>query len=202
MDWSRRNLCLLFTPELCLGDPWWTLDTALAAGVPLVQWRVKSSDPDGLRRCMAACAACDVPVIVNDHIDLAVESRAAGVHVGQDDTPVATARGRLADGQILGVSTHDIEQARQAHAAGADYIGLGPCHPTETKGYDAGLARAALADVLASATIPVFAIGGITADNLPPLADLGFRHFAVSSAILAADMPDAAVERMLAAIGG
>lgn len=197
MDWSRRTLCLLFTPDLCAGEPWSTLDDALAAGLPLVQWRVKTPDRDGLRRCMTACAAHDVPVIVNDHVELAVDAHAAGAHVGQEDLTAATARSLLTTGQVLGISTHDAEQAVSAQAAGADYIGLGPCHPTATKGYDAGLPSAVLTRVLAAARIPVFAIGGITADNLPNLRNLGFQHFAVSSAVLTAPRPGNAIEQLL-----
>jgi thiamine-phosphate pyrophosphorylase len=199
-DWSRRRLCLLFTPESCAGDPWSTLDDALAAGLPLVQWRVKTPDRDGLRRCMDACAAREIPVIVNDHVDLAVAARAAGAHVGQDDVSAKTARGMLDPGHVLGVSTHDVLQAVAAQAAGADYIGLGPCHPTVTKGYDAGLSLDELIAVRDAVDIPVFAIGGITVDNLPRLRDAGFRNFAVSGCVLTTARPGHVVERLLGTI--
>lgn len=200
MDWRRRRLYLLFTPELCRGDPWQTLTDALTAGVHLVQWRVPTPDEDGLRRCLELCTRHSVPVIVNDHVDLAVASGAAGAHVGQDDTPAADARSRLAEEQCLGVSTHSVAQATAAVNAGADHLGLGPCHPTATKGYDEALPHSVIRDVLEAVDVPVFAIGGITADRLPRLKDLGFRHFAVSSAILAADSAGGAVDRLTAHI--
>ena len=200
MEWSTRQLYLLFTPVLCRHDPWETLDIVLAAGVQLVQWRVRDPDVAGLHRCLDLCADHAVPVIVNDHVELATQTGAAGAHVGQGDMPAAVARARLGPGPSLGVSTHDLAQARRAVADGADHIGLGPCFPTLTKGYAAGLPRELLGEVLQAVDVPVFAIGGITPDHLPGLRRLGFRHFAVSGAILAAEHPERVVGRCLESI--
>lgn len=189
MDWTARSLYLLFTPALCSREPWATLGSALDGGVDLVQWRVATPDRDGFDRCLAACAARSVPVIVNDDVEFAAVSAAAGAHVGRSDLPLALARQRLAPGQVLGASTHDPAQLRAAIAAGADHVGVGPCHPTTTKGYTAGLPPETLRAMFAIATVPAFAIGGITAANVGRLVTLGCRRVAVSSAILRAADP-------------
>lgn len=195
MHFPARRLYLLFTPASCAGDPRRTLEGALAGGVDLVQWRVKEPDDEGFRRCRDICAERSVPLLVNDDVMLAVRGRAHGAHIGQDDMPVEVAR-RLLDGQWLGVSTHDVAQIRAAVHAGADYVGFGPCFPTATKGYGDGVARDLLEEAVATCPLPLFAIGGITAANLPALRRLGVRRIAVSSAILAAPDPAAAARAL------
>ncbi|MCR9245297.1 MAG: thiamine phosphate synthase [bacterium] len=193
---AERVLYLLFTPRLCRGEPFASLGAALAAGVDLVQWRVQTPDPAGLRRCQELCAATGVPLIVNDDVDLAVRIGAAGAHVGQDDLPAREARARLGD-RLLGVSTHDDDQIARALADGADHLGFGPCFPTLTKGYAQGQPPAAVRSALdAAGDTPVYAIGGITAANLDELLELGVDRIAVSSAILAAPDPAAATREL------
>lgn len=198
MPFPDLRLCLLFTPGLCRQDPWLTLDRALRGGVDLVQWRVKHADPDGLAECLRRCRAASVPVIVNDDVQLAVQSSAAGAHVGQDDMPAEQAR-RLLGERWLGVSTHDPAQIRAAATAGADYLGFGPCFPTTTKGYARGQPQRAVTDAVRTAgdcQLPLFAIGGITPENLPRLLALGIRRIAVTAAILQADDPAEAARRL------
>lgn len=187
MALDERRLCLLFDPAACRHEPWSTLTAALAAGVDLVQWRTKGRGDDQLDRCLRLCEHSQVPVLVNDDVELAVRSGARGAHVGQDDLPASEARARL--GALwLGVSTHDLPQIAAAVAAGADYVGFGPCHPTTTKGYSIGKPAGEIAAAVAACPIPLFAIGGIDAHNLPALRGLGVRRIAVSRAIL--DMED------------
>jgi len=185
----------LFTESLCRADPWRTLEEALLGGVDLVQWREKGGDRHGLDRTLAICSAAGVPVIVNDFVELAVTTSAAGAHVGQEDMPAAVARGLLGK-KVLGVSTHTVAQVLAAQAAGADYVGLGPCFATATKGYQSGLPRDVLREALAIARVPVFLIGGITPENLPELRSLGDSRIAVASAILGAPSPRAAARRL------
>ncbi len=185
------RLYLIFTPDLCRHDPWHTLAEALAGGVDLVQWRRKAEDRTGLARCRDLCRAHGVPVIVNDDVMAAVRWRAAGAHVGQGDMPLPAARKLLVD-QWLGVSTHDTAQIAEAKAQGADYIGFGPCHATLTKGYATGKTPAEIEAAVAMAakhSLPLFAIGGITPDNLLPLRLLGIDRIAVASHVLQADDP-------------
>lgn len=165
----------------------------------LVQWRAPA-DAAGLRRCVRTCHAHGARVVVNDHLSLA--PLADGLHVGQQDTPAEQARRSLAPDQLLGVSTHGPEQVRAAQAAGADYVGLGPCHPTAVKGYTVGLAPAVIRDALAVARVPVFAIGGIDTSNVADLVGLGVRRIAVCRAVLAAPDPEHAARALRAALEG
>lgn len=193
-----ERLCLLFTPSLCRATPWETLTAAIDGGVDLVQWRSKEPDPEGFARCREACRRAGVRLIVNDDVMLAVRSRADGAHVGQDDLPAEAAR-KLLVGQLLGVSAHAPAQIEAAAAAGADYVGFGPCHPTPTKGYEVGKTAAEVETALQTAAalqLPVFAIGGITAENLLPLRVLGVDRIAVSSTILASPDPRAAAKAL------
>lgn len=192
------RLYLLFTPSLCKGDPWTTLSGAISGGVDLVQWRSKESDPSGYLRCRDLCRRRGVPLLVNDDVMLAVRSRAHGAHVGQGDLPAEAARKLLFD-QALGISTHDLKQIVDAAAAGADYVGFGPCFPTATKGYEHGKSSEEIeAAVLQAAAVgvPLFAVGGITPERLLPLRTLGVDHVAVSSAILGAEDPRAAAQAL------
>lgn len=198
---DSHALYLLFTPSLCSSDPWDTLEAALDGGVDLVQWRVKHDDPDGARRCLEICAARDVPLLINDDVDLAIRLGARGAHVGQDDLDPREARRKIGDGSWLGVSTHTKDQVIRAFADGADHIGFGPIHPTTTKGYAEGQPAGALgAAVEAAAGRPVFAIGGIRLDNLQRVLDEGCTRIAVSSAILSAQDPRRAAHDLKAAL--
>ena len=191
MPFPDCRLYLLFTPDLCASDPWKTLEMALDGGVDAVQWRVKTADRPGFARCREMCRQQRVPLLVNDDVMLAVRWQADGAHVGQDDIPIEAARKLLADGW-LGISTHDTAQIAAAAAAGADYVGFGPCHKTATKSYDAGKSPAEIEraiEVAQQFRMPLFAIGGITPDNLRPLSLLGIDRIAVSSWILQSDAP-------------
>jgi len=199
---AGRRLYLLFTPRLCAQDPWQTLEAALRGGVDLVQWRNKGADDDGFRRCRDLCGEHSVPLIVNDDVMLAARGRAHGVHLGQDDAPPEAARRVLGDAACIGVSTHTPEQIDKAIAAGADYLGFGPCHPSATKGYTEGLPPAAIEAAVAKAKVPLFAIGGITAQNLVPLRLLGVDRIAVSGAILGAKDAQAAAAGLRRLLGG
>lgn len=193
---------LLFTPELCRDDPAATLEESLQAGVGIVQWRSKRPDPDGFTDARARCAAHGVPLIVNDDVMLALRSECAGAHVGQDDMPADAAR-KLMFGRALGVSTHDLAQIRAAATARADYVGFGPCHPTATKGYDAGLGDedvAAAAELCDELGLPMYAIGGVRPENLGRLVTLGVRRVAVSSYILQHASPGRAVGELRRAL--
>ena len=193
MTRTLGRLYLLFTPELCAGEPWETLEQALLGGVDMVQWRVSRPDPAGIARCLYVCRSHGVPVLVNDQVDLAAQLGADGAHVGQKDMPAGKARKKLR-GQFLGVSTHDLEQLEAA--AEADYVGFGPCFPTETKGYQTGLAREQIAAAAAESRVPLYAIGGIHSRVLPILQDLGVERIAVSRAVLQAPRPRDAAARL------
>ena len=150
-----------------------------------------------LVRCLEVCRAHSVPLIVNDWPDLATEVGAHGAHIGQQDMPAAAARQLLGATRWLGVSTHDVAQISRAEAAGADYLGFGPCFPTTTKGYADGIAgRTAITQALAATSLPLFAIGGIGEDNLGEVLDQGCRRIAVCAAVLQAADPEAAARQL------
>ena len=136
---------------------------------------------------------CDTLFIMNDRPDLAVLSAADGVHVGQDELSIQNVRRIVGPEMLIGVSTHTIEQARQAVLSGASYIGCGPTFPSGTKHFDSFPGLAFLREVAAEIGLPAFAIGGITRDNLKIVLQTGMQRVAVSGGVTQAADPAAAV---------
>lgn len=140
-------------------------------------------------------------LVVNDDLEAALAAGADGVHLGQEDLPLAEARRRAGPGLVIGVSTHDLDQVARAVAGGADYLGFGPVYPTGSKANPdpvvgpGGLAAA----VRAAAPVPVVAIGGITPERAPAIAAAGARAAAVISAVNRAADVRAAAARVAAA---
>ena len=154
------------------------------------------------RRLRAMTQDSGTLFIMNDRPDLAVLSGADGVHIGQDELSVKDARRILGPAGLIGVSTHSIEQARAAVLDGANYIGVGPTFPSSTKQFVAFAGPELLCAVHAEIRLPAFAIGGITAENLPQVLATGFARVAVSGAITASHNPAAAARQLLAALPG
>ena len=180
------------------------VEHALAAGVRLVQYRAKEgcglNDRGRLeqaQRLRELCARHDALFLVNDRIDLALAVDADGVHLGQDDLPVALARRLLGPERLIGRSTHAIEQLRRAEVEGCDYIGVGPVNATPTKPGREPVGLAYVAAAAAEARIPFFAIGGIDTTNLAAVLATGARRVAVVRAITAAADPGAATAELL-----
>lgn len=182
------------------------LEGALAGGVDLFQLRDKSASDDELlaaaERARAACAAASALFIVNDRPDLAAACGADGVHVGQDDTPVAAAREAVGPAAIVGLSTHSIEQARAGAVSGADYIAVGPVHATPTKEGRPAIGLDPARFAAANVDLPWFAIGGIDAETIGAVAQAGAQRVVVVRAIAAADDPEAAARELRAAVEG
>jgi thiamine-phosphate pyrophosphorylase len=179
--------------------------TALDAGVRLFQLRMKTSET----RTLYEMAAVLCPLvqkgggifIVNDRVDVAKAIGADGVHLGQEDLPLADARAILGPGRLIGISTHNLAQAAGAEAGGADYIGYGPVFPTATKeNPDPVVGVDGLREVRARTRMPVVAIGGITAKNAGDVRAAGADGVAVVSAVLSAPDPKAAIAELLRAI--
>jgi len=126
-------------------------------------------------------------LIVNDRPDVAVLARADGVHVGQDELCVHEVRQIVGPQRLVGVSTHDLAQARQAVLDGADYIGCGPTFPSSTKPFDHFPGLAFLREIAREIALPAFAIGGITLQNLPQVLATGIQRVAVAGALTTAD---------------
>lgn len=184
------------------------VSAALAAGAPVVQVRAKGLTDRALyeltgcvrRRCAGHGALC----LVNDRIDVALAAGADGVHVGEHDLPVDAAR-RLLDawrpGLVLGATARDPATAVAHEAAGATYLGVGPCYPTSTKdGLPSPLTPARVAEIAESVAIPVIAVAGVTAARVPELVERGAHGVAVIGAVSDAADPGAAVEELLRAL--
>lgn len=138
--------------------------------------------------------------IMNDRPDLARIAAADGVHVGQEELSVAQCRMVLGAGKLVGVSTHDIDQARQAVRDGADYLGIGPTFPSGTKSFDQFPGLDFLREVTTEITLPAFAIGGIDLANVAQVAAAGIRRIAVAGCVSNANDPAETVRRLRDAI--
>lgn len=136
-------------------------------------------------------------VILNDRADIAAAANADGVHLGQDDLSVKQARAILGPRSLIGISTHTIEQARVAVLDGANYIGVGPTFPSQTKMFAKFPGTGLLVEVAAEISLPAFAIGGITQGNLPEVLGAGIERVAVSGAVVGADDPGEIVKYIL-----
>lgn len=170
-------------------------------GVHIVQLRDKQLDDRTLleraRHLRQWSTAASVIFIMNDRPDLARLSRADGVHVGQEELPVHEVRAIVGPDALVGVSTHSIEQARQAVLAGADYLGCGPTFCSSTKEFDAFPGLAFLQRIATDIGLPSFAIGGIRHDNVAQVMATGMKRIAVSDAIWRASDPAAAAREFL-----
>ena len=178
---------------------------ACAGGADVVQLRRKGDGGlETLRlaeRCRALTAASGVLFVVNDRLDVAMAAGADGVHLGQDDLPVAAARA-LWPGHLVGRSTHSLDQAVAAVAEGADYIGVGPVYATPTKPGRPAVGLSLVAEVARSAavSVPWFAIGGIDGGCLADVVAAGARRVAVVRAVCDAEDVARAVRSLRAAL--
>jgi thiamine-phosphate pyrophosphorylase len=165
---------------------------AIAGGLRLFQYRDKTSSSRDRYPVAAALAAVaregGATFLINDDIDLALGVEADGVHLGQDDFPVATARRILGPERLIGCSAYTLDQARAAEADGADYLGVGPIHPSSTKMARPALGCEALRDICVAACIPVYAIGGITIERCGEAMRSGARGVAVASGLFKGDI--------------
>ena len=202
---EKTRVCLLATAAACAeGELLATVEGCIKAGVGMVQLREKSLADEELlecaRRLRELCAGTGTLFIVNDRPDIALLSHADGVHLGQEDLPLPQVRRLVGDRLLVGLSTHSLEQARQALREGADYIGAGPVFETATK--DAGplLGTEGLEEILREVELPVFAIGGIADSNVASVQAVGGGRVAVCSSVLASASPGKIVEELRSAL--
>jgi thiamine-phosphate pyrophosphorylase len=176
----------------------------VAAGVHVLQLRDKRLDDRTrlarARRLRELTRGAGTLFIVNDRADLALLAEADGLHVGQEELAVHEARRIVGAEMLIGVSTHSLEQARRAVQDGADYLGLGPTFPSETKHFEHFPGLALLRQAAAEISLPAFAIGGITLDNLPQVLAAGIARVAMGGGITNAPDPTAAARTMLESI--
>jgi thiamine-phosphate pyrophosphorylase len=203
VDWS---LYVLLDTSLLHGRE--VLEVAqqvLAGGATVLHLRAKHRsirEQVALARALIPLArAHGVPLLINDHADIALGVDAAGVHLGVDDLPVALARRILPPGALIGYSPEGIADAQRAVADGVDYLGIGLFATTATKG-DAGdaIGPEGIAAMAAAVRVPVIAIGGLTAITAGAAIQAGAAGIAVASAVVSAPDPAAATRALRAAI--
>lgn len=190
-QFEEADLYVVITESFCEGRP--ALDilaACLDAGVRLVQLREKAMDDLALFRraeqYQARCAAAGAVLIIDDRVDIALAVGAHGVHLGQQDLPIAAAR-RIAPELIIGASTHSLEEARAAQDAGASYVNIGPVFATGTKAVLSGPVGLEMIDrIRPHLRIPFTCMGGIKEHNIAELVRRGARHAAVVTAVTAA----------------
>lgn len=203
IDW---RLCLVADADFARGLE--LLDIivrSVEAGATVVQLRAKNlPTKDFLDMSLAASAKLGkrgIPLIINDRVDVALAGKASGVHLGQRDLPLYYARALLGHGRLIGISVSTVREARRAEQEGADYIGVGPVFPTSTKDCSSPpLGLEGLRKIRRAVSIPILAIGGISASNAGETMAAGADGLAVISAIMKA--PDAvrAVKDLLNAV--
>ena len=177
------------------------VETVLQNGATFLQIREKDLVEDAFEaeaeRLKVLCTQHRVPFLVNDSVEIAVRCDADGVHVGQSDIKGRDIRAIIGPDKILGISAGTVEEAVAAEKAGADYIGVGAVFATSTKKNARSMTMDALKEIVSSVSIPVVAIGGISAENISRLSGSGVDGVAVVSAIFAAEDPGKATADLL-----
>ena len=192
MNCDKKDLLLYaVTDRAWLGDKTlsWQGEESLKGGATMIQLREKHLDHEHFlkeaKEIKELCRKYQVPFLINDDVDLAVEVDADGVHVGQHDMEAGEVRKKIGPNRILGVSAQTVEQALLAQQAGADYLGVGAVFPTGTKDDADAVSIQTLGEICRAVSIPVVAIGGIGQHNVMQLAGSGICGIAVVSAIYA-----------------
>ena len=178
------------------------VEKALQGGVTLMQLREKDKTTreyiELAEKVHAIAKRYNVPLIIDDRVDVALAIDAEGVHVGQSDMPVAIASKLMGENKIIGATTKTVEQAKEAYEQGADYLGVGAIYPTTTKVKTLLTSTDTLNDICHAVPIPVNAIGGLNKDNIDVLEGISVAGICVVSAIMKADDPKKATEELKA----
>ena len=201
-----KGLYVIIDPQVTGGrEPMDIARAAINGGARMLQLRDKLRDKGESLPLAAAlqqlCHDNDALLIINDHVDVAAAVGSAGVHVGQSDLPVAEARRVLAPHQILGRSNREIHLLVESQEMGADHVAFGAIYPTSTKGGGRGpQGIEPLRRARAATKVPLIAIGGINAENVAPVVEAGADAVCVTAAVGSAPEPEAAANRLVAAI--
>ena len=178
------------------------IERALQGGVTLMQLREKDKSTreyiELAQKVHNITQKYNVPLIIDDRVDVALAVNAEGVHVGQSDMPVSLARKLMGENKIVGATTKTVEQAKEAYEQGAGYLGVGAIYPTTTKVKTVLTSTDTLRDICNAVPIPVNAIGGLNKDNIDVLEDIPISGICVVSAIMKADDPKKATEELKA----
>ncbi len=178
-----------------------TIEESIKGGVTVVQIREKTADTldfyNLALKVKEITEKYNVPLIINDRVDIALAIDADGVHVGQSDMPCDVTRKLIGKDKILGISAATVDEAKKAQNDGADYIGTGAVFPTTTKDDASSVTKEELKEIVKSIEIPVVAIGGINLENASQLKDTGISGLSVVSAIMSSDNPKKSSEELL-----
>jgi len=176
------------------------IEDALKGGATIVQLREKNLDEESFVEeaieLRDLCHRYNVPLIINDNVDVALRSGADGVHVGIEDTPVVEVRRRVPADFIIGATCKTVEQAKSAEAAGADYMGVGAVFPSPTKTNAIRITNDQLREIVSAVSIPAVAIGGISRKNILEITGSKVSGVAVVSAIFGAENIEAAAAEL------
>lgn len=189
----KYDLYLVTEESVPLGELLHIVEEAVKGGVTLVQLREKKSSGKGFYekalKVKELLHDYDVPLIINDRVDVALAVEADGVHVGQKDLPLSAVRKIVPETMIVGVSVSNMEEAKEAEQDGADYIGVGAVFPTGTKDDAEVLSEGMLEEIAKSVSIPSVAIGGIKLHNLSTILNENVAGVAIVSGIMNAEDP-------------
>jgi len=167
------------------------LEKLITGGIDMVQLRGKNYSIDELsllaEKLLRFTTAAEIPLIANDHAQIAQRVDVQGVHVGQDDESIEAVRARVQRPIIVGKSTHSVKQAMAAEREGADYIGLGPIFPTPTKPDYPPIGPSQIHEVRKCVSVPIFCIGGIKLENLKQVLAAGAKSVVIVSGLLRAN---------------
>ncbi len=195
---NNCKLCLITKPHPKLLN---TVSLALKAGVKMIQFRCKEgTDLDNLRIAKEIASLCkinDSLFIVNDRIDIAIASKADGIHLGQEDIPIEIARELIGPEKIIGLSAHSLKQIESAEKEPCDYLGVGPIYKTPSKKDKKSIGTDSLKKITSQIHIPWFAIGGINKINISEVNRLGAKKIALINAIMNAEDPYKASKELL-----
>ncbi|MBQ9341270.1 MAG: thiamine phosphate synthase [Lachnospiraceae bacterium] len=176
------------------------VEEALKGGITLLQLREKNKSTKEYiqlaEKVHALAGRYNVPLIIDDRVDVALAINAEGVHVGAEDMPVKTARKLMGNNKIVGATAKTVPWAKDAYEQGADYLGVGAIYPTTTKVKTVLTSTDTLRDICNAVPIPVNAIGGLNPDNIDILSGIPIAGICVVSAIMKADDPKVAAEKL------
>jgi thiamine-phosphate pyrophosphorylase len=202
---ADARLYVLMSGRTCAAALDWTIQEAAAGGADIIQLREKRLDDQALleraRNVRRWTRKAGVLFILNDRPDLARLAEADGVHLGQDDLPIREARRILGPEALIGVSTHNVEQLRQAVLDGASYVGVGPTFPSGTKEFAEFAGLDYVRQAAAETSLPAFVLGGINLETIEAAVAEGARRVAVSAAVCQADDPQQAAAELRRALG-
>ena len=198
---SGWRLYVIVDRASCEGrDLAWVARQAIRGGADVIQLRDKAASAQALitqaRRLLEVTQPAKMPLLINDRVDVALAAGADGVHLGQEDLPVAAARRLLGPGRIIGKSSHSLTQALEADQEELDYLALGPVYPTPTKPDYPPVGLKLIGEVSARVRHPLVVIGGVDGTTLPEVVSAGAVCIAVVRAVCAAEDPEVAARTL------